>query len=379
LAILGSTGSIGKNALRIAAAFPERFSVTALAAGGNVDLLAEQVRRFDPEVAVVQDESSAEALRKRTSGSRSIVIFHGPEGYQAAAALDSVDLVVSAMAGAAGLLPTLAAVEHGKTVALANKESLVMAGALVMDTARRKGAGIIPIDSEHSAIFQCLSGNRRKDLKQILLTASGGPLLNTPEQALKDITPETALRHPNWDMGPKVTIDSATLMNKGLEVIEATWLFDVTLDMIRVVIHPESIVHSMVVFFDGSVMAQLGEPDMRIPIAYALSYPKRLPLELSAPDFTMLGALTFRDPDLKKFPCLALALEACRAGQTYPAVLNAADEVAVHAFLNHRLSLARISEVVEETMNKHEPVSDPGLSDILAVDGWARQTAEDLL
>jgi 1-deoxy-D-xylulose-5-phosphate reductoisomerase len=378
LAILGCTGSIGRNVLRIVEAFPDRFCVSALAGGTNVELLAEQVKRFCPKIAVMKDDRLAHRLEKRISGSR-VEIFHGPRGYETAATLESVDMVVSAMVGSAGLLPTLRAVEHGKPVALANKESLVMAGALVMGKAKKNGVPIVPVDSEHSAVFQCLAGNRRQDLEHILLTASGGPFFNNAGQRLDAITPEAALRHPNWKMGPKITIDSATLMNKGLEVIEAKWLFDLALDDIRVVIHPESIVHSMVVFKDGSVMAQLGVPDMRVPIAYALSYPERLALDVPAPDFTALRALTFENPDMDRFPCLGLAIQACRAGRTYPVVLNAADEVAVDAFLNNRVGLGRIAEVLEETMGKHEPVTNPELSDIFSVDAWARRTAEEHL
>jgi 1-deoxy-D-xylulose-5-phosphate reductoisomerase len=252
-----------------------------------------------------------------------------------------------------------------------------MAGEILTETARNKGVSIIPVDSEHSAIFQCLVGHRRQDLKQILLTASGGPFLEEPDQSLDKISPEAALRHPTWNMGPKISIDSATLMNKGLEVIEARWLFDVSLDLIRVVVHPESVIHSMVVYRDGSVIAQLGTPDMRVPIAYAMSYPERLSLGVPSPDFLELGALTFREPDLARFPCLSLAFEACRAGKTYPVVLNAANEVAVHAFLGRRVGLTRIAEIVEGTMDKHVPVSSPGLSDILSADTWARCVAED--
>ncbi len=377
LAILGSTGSIGKNVLRIVEQFPDRFSVVALAGGRNIDLLCEQLKRFSPQVAVVLDDALAHQLEERTKGTDGVEILHGEQGYKTAATLSSADLVVSAMVGSAGLLPTLAAISNGKPVALANKESLVMAGELLMQTARDKGVPIIPIDSEHSAIFQSLAGNRRQDLRQILLTASGGPFLDKPVQELDDISPEVALRHPTWDMGPKVTMDSATLMNKGLEVIEAKWLFDVPLESIRVVIHPESIVHSMVAYQDGSVIAQLSSPDMRIPIAYALSYPERLSTGLPHPDFVELGALTFIEPDLEKFPCLALAMEACMAGKTCPAVLNAANEVAVHAFLNHQIGFGRIEQIVRETMNQHKPVSKPGLSDILSADAWARRTAEE--
>lgn len=376
LSILGCTGSIGKNVLRIVEQFPEKFSVVALAAGRNADLLLAQIRQFAPEVVVVLDDGLADHVRKRLGPEEKVEILHGEGGYEAASTLDSADLVVSAMVGSAGLLPTLAAVEHGKPVALANKESLVMAGEVLMEAARRHAVPIIPVDSEHSAVFQALAGQRKQDLKKILLTASGGPFLQTSKEELEDISPEVALRHPTWKMGPKITIDSATLMNKGLEVMEAKWLFDVPLEAIEVVIHPESIIHSMVAYCDGSVIAQMGLPDMRIPIAYALSYPERLCLELPEPDFCRIGALTFQEPDLGKFPCLALAFQACRAGRTYPAVLNAANETAVRAFLGHRIRFGQISRIVEDTLDKHEPVSDPGLSDILSADAWARRAAE---
>jgi 1-deoxy-D-xylulose-5-phosphate reductoisomerase len=379
LSILGSTGSVGRNVLRVADQFRERFSVAALAGGRNINLLAEQVAFFTPEVAVVLDEDLARQLKEMLTGAGNVEVLHGPDGYRAAAALDSADLVVSAMVGSAGLVPTIAAIEAGKPVALANKESLVMAGELVMGTAREKGVPIIPVDSEHSAIFQCLAGHRRQELKQIILTASGGPFLDKTAEDLEGITPEMALCHPTWEMGPKITIDSATLMNKGLEVIEAKWLFDVPLELIQVVIHPQSVIHSMVVYQDGSVIAQLGLPDMRVPIAYALSYPERLPLGLAAPDFVDISSLTFRAPDLAKFRCLALALEACRVGKTMPAVLSTANEVAVHAFLNHRIGFRRIGEVVQQVMSKHEPIPNPGLSDILGAAAWARRTAKEVL
>jgi 1-deoxy-D-xylulose-5-phosphate reductoisomerase len=276
-------------------------------------------------------------------------------------------------------MPTLKAIEKEKPVALANKESLVMGGDLLMKRARQKGVPIIPIDSEHSAIFQSLAGHRKEDLKKIFLTASGGPFLDMPREELENMSAEIALRHPTWDMGPKITIDSATLMNKGLEVIEARWLFDVPLECIQVVVHPESVIHSMVLYKDGSVIAQLGVPDMRVPIAYALSYPERLATGVEPPDFVDMGALTFREPDLRKFPCLALAIEACRAGSTFPVVLNAANEVAVHAFLKDHIRFGQIEKIVGETMGEHEPVSDPGLADILSADTWARQRAGENL
>lgn len=379
LAILGSTGSIGRNVLRVVDQFPERFSVGALAAGRNIELLSEQIRRFTPEVVAVLDEDLAGQLRAMVMDLPGVEILHGLDGYRGAAALTSADLVVSAMVGSAGLVPTLTAVEAGKPVALANKESLVMAGELVMGAARRAGVSIIPVDSEHSAIFQCLAGHRREDVKQIILTASGGPFLEKPAESLDEITPEVALRHPTWKMGPKITIDSATLMNKGLEVIEAKWLFDLPLERIQVMIHPESVIHSMVVYRDGSVMAQLGLPDMRAPIAYALSYPERLPLGLPDPDFVTMGSLTFQEPDMEKFPCLALAVEACKVGMTMPAVLSSANEVAVNAFLYRRIGLRGIGDVVEQVMGKHEPVSDPGLSEILQAAAWAQHAAEEAI
>ncbi len=379
LSILGSTGSIGRNVLRVVDQFPQRFSVAALSAGRNVELLAEQVERFTPEMVAVLDEGVAQRLKELVGGKRRLEILHGLDGYRTAATLHSSDLVVSAMVGSAGLLPTMAALEAGKSVALANKESLVMAGELVMSTARDKGASIIPVDSEHSAIFQCLAGHRREDLKEIVLTASGGPFLDKSVEDLDTITAEMALRHPTWQMGPKITIDSATLMNKGLEVIEAKWLFDVPLELIRVTIHPESIVHSMVVYQDSSVIAQLGLPDMRVPIAYALSYPERLPLGLPGADFVDIGSLTFREPDLEMFPCLALAFEACKIGMTMPAVLSAANEVAVDAFLNGRAGFRRIGDVVQQTMHEHKPVSNPGLEDVLEAANWARRTAEEIV
>jgi 1-deoxy-D-xylulose-5-phosphate reductoisomerase len=279
------------------------------------------------------------------------------------------------MVGAAGLLPTVAAIDAGKDIALANKETLVMAGEIVIKRAAEKRIQIIPVDSEHSAIFQCLTGNRGEDLDKILLTASGGPFLNMPGDAFVKIIPDDALNHPTWQMGKKITIDSATLMNKGLEVLEAKWLFGVDQDMIEVIIHPQSIIHSMVAFKDGSVMAQLGIPDMKTAIAYALSYPQRLPLEQSIPDFAALGALTFQKPDFDKFPCLALAYQAAGGGGTLPAVMNAANEVAVQAFLEQAISFAQIPEVIRQTMKMHTNVKTPDLSDILGADKWARKQA----
>lgn len=377
LSILGSTGSIGRNALRIVEQFPDRFEIVALAAKENVTLLAQQIDRFAPEVAVVFDENLAQKLKGKLPAGKSPEIMYGEDGYKTAASLASVDMVVTAMVGAAGLLPTLSAIDAGKAIALANKETLVMAGEIVTKKAKEKGLKILPIDSEHSAIFQCLSGNRHKDLEKILLTASGGPFLNRPRKEFAGITRDDALNHPTWKMGKKISIDSASLMNKGLEIIEAKWLFGVSHDMIEVVIHPQSVIHSMVAFRDGSVIAQLGIPDMKAAIAYALSYPERLPLGQPLPDFVSIGALTFEQPDFEKFPCLALAFQAVEIGGTLPAVMNAANEVAVQAFLNQQVSFTQLPEVIRDIMDKHQVVTHPELSEILNADKWARRSASE--
>jgi 1-deoxy-D-xylulose-5-phosphate reductoisomerase len=377
LSILGSTGSIGRNALKIVDMFPQHFSVKALAAKKNVSLLTEQVNQFNPEIAVVYDEDCAQELKRSLPGGKKVEILYGDAGYRAAASHEAADITVIAVVGAAGLRPTLAAIEAGKTIALANKETLVMAGEIVIKKAAEKGIEILPIDSEHSAIYQCLEGQRREDVDKILLTASGGPFLNLPLDKFKEIKVADALKHPNWNMGRKITIDSATLMNKGLEVLEAKHLFGVSRDMISVVIHPQSIIHSMVAYKDGSIMAQLGIPDMKAAIAYALSYPERLPLKQPLPDFTGNKALTFQEPDLEKFPCLDLALNACEIGGTLPAVLNAANEVAVNAFLDRLISFLDISKVITNTMENHHVVSKPNFSDIIVADRWAREKAAE--
>jgi 1-deoxy-D-xylulose-5-phosphate reductoisomerase len=379
LSILGSTGSIGTNVLNIVAMFPQKFDVKALAAKKNIRLLARQIEAFHPEVAAVFDENRAQELKDCLPAATSVDIVYGADGYRAAAAHSSADMTVTAMVGAAGLKPTLAAIDAGKTIALANKETLVMAGDFVMQAAAEKGVAVLPIDSEHSAIFQCLQGQRKQDMQKILLTASGGPFLNKPAAEFKDITRDDALKHPNWQMGRKITIDSATLMNKGLEVLEARCLFGVSHKMIEVVIHPQSIIHSMVAYKDGSVIAQLGIPDMKGAIAYALSYPQRLPLQQPLPTFDASQSLSFQEPDLAKFPCLARAFQACEVGGTLPAVLNAANEVAVHGFLNQEIAFIEIEPVIRQTMEKHPVVSNPGLSDILAADLWARGVAQDII
>ena len=379
LSILGSTGSIGCNTLKIAEMFPDRFTVRVLAAKDNISLLAEQIERFCPEVAVVFDEAAAVKLKSMLPAGTGVEILFGENGYKAAAAHDSVDLVIVAVVGAAGLMPTLSAITAGKNIALANKETLVMAGDIVIEQAALNNIKILPIDSEHSAIFQCIEGNRREDIDKIFLTASGGPFLNLPKKEFDKITPEDALNHPNWDMGKKISVDSATLMNKGLEAIEAKCLFNVSQKMIEVVIHAQSVIHSMVSFIDGTVMAQLGIPDMKGAIAYAMAYPERLALKQPTPDFVGIGKLTFENPDLKKFPCLALAYAACETGRTLPAVLNAANEVAVEAFLKNRLPFIKIPQIIEKTMEYHRVIADPTLNDILEADQWARKQAGDLI
>lgn len=379
LSILGSTGSIGQSTLDVVARFPDRFKIRALAARRSVERLAEQCRRYRPEAAAVIDAEAADALQRLLGPNSGVEILYGDEGYRSAATLASIDTVVGAMMGAAGLKPTLAAIEAEKDIALANKETLVVAGAIVMQAAARKGVRIAPVDSEHSAIFQCLSGQRRQDLSRILLTASGGPFLRTPASEFAEITAEKALKHPNWQMGSKISVDSATLMNKGLEVIEACHLFDVSSEKIEVVIHPQSIVHSMVSFVDGSVIAQLGMPDMKGAIAYALSYPERLDIGLSAPDFFELGTLGFERPDIERFPCLELAFAAVRRGGTMPAVLNAANEIAVEAFLAGRAGFTEIPVVVEKVMDRVPHTENPELDALLEADAEAREEARCLV
>jgi 1-deoxy-D-xylulose-5-phosphate reductoisomerase len=379
LSILGATGSIGRNALRIVEMFPQHFTIKVLAAKTNTKLLAMQIHQFAPELAVVFNAESAQQLKQALGTGTKTEILYGDEGYRAAAGYDGVDIVLTAVVGAAGLQPTLAAIEAGKTIALANKETLVMAGEIVTRKAARMGVQILPVDSEHSAIFQCLQGHRKADLARILLTASGGPFLDLPLDQFQHISTGQALNHPNWDMGPKITIDSATLMNKGLEVLEAKSLFNVSEDQIEVVIHPQSIIHSMVAYQDGAVLAQLGIPDMKSAIAYALSFPQRLPLNQPLPDFSGQQQLTFQKPDIAKFPCLALAFEACKVGRTLPAVLNAANEVAVNAFLDHKISFTAIARIVQQAMEAHSIHTNPALSDILSADQEARKKAADLV
>jgi len=379
LTILGSTGSIGRSALRVADMHPDKFRVRCLTCATNIDLLAEQVKQVKPAMVAVKDEQSARRLAKMLSGPFCPEISWGESGFIAAAQWADTDMVLAAMVGAAGLAPALAAIDAGKQLALANKETLVMAGDIVMARAREKGVDILPVDSEHCAIFQCLQGNRKRDLKTIFLTASGGPFKDLPRDRFKGITPAQALDHPTWDMGAKISIDSATLMNKALEVIEAVRLFDIRVDQIRVLIHPQSIVHSMVGFKDGGVMAQLGEPDMMHAIAYAFSHPGRMDLNLNFPDFTAMDGLTFEAPDTKRFPSLGFAYDACRRGGTLPAVMNAANEAAVDAFLGERIGFSDIFTLVGGVMDAHTCIDNPELSGIIEADCWARKKAESLI
>jgi len=378
ISILGSTGSIGCNTLDIVALFPERFRVLGLSACENIERLEAQIRRFRPAMVSLNSVKAAHVLKERC-GDLGVEILSGVEGLIRVSTLPEVDVVVSAIAGSAGLIPTLSAVMAGKTVALANKETMVMAGEIVTREAEKKGVRILPVDSEHSAIFQVMECGRREDLHKIILTASGGPFLNKSYEDRKRVTVEDALKHPNWNMGAKVTIDSATLMNKGLEVIEAKWLFDVSINQIEVLIHPQSIIHSMVEFRDGSVLSQMGIPDMRIPIAYALSYPERLDLVMQRLDLARTGMLTFENPDIKKFPCLSYAYDAMKTGGSMPAVMNSSNEAAVAAFLHGRIGFLDIERIVGDTMSGHTVKGVNNIEDVLMADSWAREEAERLV
>lgn len=379
LSLLGSTGSIGTNTLRVTSSFPKEFRVVGLSGGKNAALLAAQIEQVCPEIASSGDEFiSAELqslLRQRGYPMARTRFVHGLEGHIAVSCHPESSLVLSAFSGAAGLLPTYRALEKGKSIALANKETLVMAGQLMMAKSREKQVEIVPVDSEHNAIHQCLRGGRRKEVRRLILTASGGPFRETPKEELAAVTLEQALNHPTWRMGRKITIDSATLMNKGLEVIEASWLFGITPDEIDVAVHPQSIVHSMVEFIDGSVLAQLGLTDMRIAIQYALTYPERWNSPLPSLDIYTLPKLEFFPPNQDKFPCLDLAYRALRTGGTAPAVLNAANEVAVEAFLNNEISFQEISQVIEAILDAHQPQGSADLETVLKADAWAREEA----
>ena len=370
IAILGSTGSIGQSALEVISCFPDDLRVTYLAAHRNVDLLKEQIARFRPAGVAMVSESCADRLRNSVNGSPEILA--GAAGLSEIVNRPDVDIVLSAFVGFAGLRPTLCAIEAGKDVALANKETLVVAGELVMAKVREKGVSLLPVDSEHSAILQCLRGENIGEVARLVLTASGGPFLHTKKTEFQNTTVAQALNHPTWKMGNKITIDSATLMNKGLEVIEAHWLFGLPLEKIEVVIHPQSIIHSMVEFEDGSMKAQMGIPDMKLPIQYALMFPRRPSSTYQRVDFERLQQMTFLQPDLDKFRCLSLAREALGMGGTAPAVMNAANEVAVGLFLEERIPFSSIPELIEEALASHTPVPATTLDDVVSADNETR-------
>lgn len=383
LAILGSTGSIGRNALSVAEAHPDEFVVSGLAANASVELMECQIRHFRPRQVALNDKAAADELRERIKD-LSVEILSGPEGILAIATMEEVELVLEAIGGSAGLLPTLEAIKVGKNLAFVNKEVLVMCGPIVMQAAKDYGVDLLPVDSEISAIFQCLSdcheeARQHGEIHRLILTASGGPFRQTPRDQLQNVTPKQALRHPTWQMGPKITIDSATMMNKGLEVIEAKWLFDMDVSQIEVIIHPESIIHSMVEFVDGSLLAQLGVADMRVPIQYALTYPRRLPTPAPYLNLSQICALHFESIPRDKFPCLSLAYLAAEVGGTLPAVLSSSDEVLVKAFLDEQIGFMEIPVILKAVMNRHDVELKPSFDDILAADGWAKSTTRELI
>ncbi len=377
IAILGSTGSIGRQALEVAAANPDKVKVSVLAANTNDQELAEQINAFQPELAVLSDHKAAERLRKNYCGNTKIL--SGDEGLLAAATYEKTDTVLAAMVGFAGLKPTLAAIESGKNIALANKETLVAAGNIIMPAVAKNKVSLLPVDSEHSAIFQSLNGEDGRQVHKILLTASGGPFRGKKVDELENIALADCLKHPNWSMGQKITIDSSTLANKGLEVIEAHWLFGVSYDNIEVVVHPESVIHSMVEYSDGAVIAQLGLPDMRLPIQYAFSWPERWPADFGRMDFFKIGQLNFAKPDTETFPALQLAFAAGKAGGSMPAVYNAANEQAVYAFIDGKAKYLDIPRAIEYAMKKHRPVAGPSLPAIEEADREGRALALEYL
>ncbi|HOJ12492.1 MAG TPA: 1-deoxy-D-xylulose-5-phosphate reductoisomerase [Clostridiales bacterium] len=406
ISVLGSTGSIGVQTLDVVRNLNSRstnnksavygnldnrnmndrslengkhnIEVIGMAAGTNIDLLESQAREFQPEVVSVKDEKLADELRTRLKGT-GIDVCYGMEGLKRVSTLKNADLVLNSVVGVTGLLPTLEAIRHGKNIALANKETLVAAGEIVMEEAKKYKVDIIPVDSEHSAIFQCIMGNRKKDISRLILTASGGPFRGRKAEELAKVKPEEALKHPNWNMGAKITIDSATMMNKGLEVIEAKWLFNINPDKIQVLVHPQSIIHSMVEYIDGAVIAQLGKADMRIPIQFALTYPERRDNNFSKLDFLKYRELTFEEPDYINFPCLGLAFKAISASGTMPAVMNAANEVAVKLFLDGKIEFKCIPYIINKAMDNHKVNKNPSIDDIIEVDEWARAEARAYL
>ena len=374
IVVLGSTGSIGTQTLEVLDKFPDSFQVTGLAAGSSLQKLATQVNKYRPKIVSVGTDDDIPRLKSLIPSD--VEIVSGVQGMAEIARMTEVDVVVTSITGTLGLLPTVEAINAGKDIALANKETLVAAGEIVMKLAHEKGVSILPVDSEHSAIFQCLNGEERSRVSRIILTASGGPFRDWSHSQLRSVTVADALKHPNWSMGRKITVDSATMMNKGLEVIEARWLFDVELQEIDVLIHPQSIVHSMVEFTDGSVLAQMGLPDMKLPIQYALTYPERLGNDFPRLNLAAAGELSFAATRPEIFTCLGLAYEAGRQGGTMPAVLNAANEKAVEMFLNGQIEFLDIPLLIEKVMANHTPLQSPGLDDILGSDMWAREEAE---
>ncbi|MCC7401913.1 MAG: 1-deoxy-D-xylulose-5-phosphate reductoisomerase [Chitinophagaceae bacterium] len=378
IAIFGSTGSVGTQALEVIAANPDKFSAEVLTAQNNEDLLIRQALKFSPNIVVIGDEKKYQKVKEALT-SAPVKIFTGGEALEEVAAMDCYDLMLAAIVGYAGLKPTLNAIDKGKAVALANKETLVVAGDIVMRKAVEKRVPVIPVDSEHSAIFQCLVGEMRNPIEKVILTASGGPFLGRKPNFLVNVKREHALQHPNWNMGAKITIDSSTLMNKGLEMIEAKWLFNLKPEQIRVLIHPQSIIHSMVQFEDGSIKAQLGLPDMRLPIQYALAFPKRIQNEFPRYDFKKISSLTFEEPDIRTFRNLALATEALHKGGNLPCIMNAANEIAVYAFLKNRIGFLEMTDVIEKTMQKVSYISKPTLEEYFDSDGEARTYAADII
>ena len=377
ISLLGSTGSIGKQTLEVVAANPDKLKVRALAAHRSDELLEQQIRQFEPDIAVLSDKDAAARLAARYHGKTKILA--GDEGLLAAATYDGADTVLASMVGYAGLRPTLAAIECGKNIALANKETLVAAGSLVMAAVRKHGVSLTPVDSEHSAIFQSLRGGAEKEVKRLIVTASGGPFRGKKRSELENVTLAQCLKHPNWSMGPKVTLDSSTLANKGLEVMEAHWLFDMPYDKIDVVVHPQSIVHSLVEFCDGSVIAQLGEPDMRLPIQYALSWPDRFNYSFEQLDLVKAASLTFEAPDLEAFPSLKIAVDCGKAGGTLPCAFNAANEEAVNAFLHDKIKYLDIPYITAAVTQAHDNVAAPQIEDIEQADAWARAEAQRVI
>lgn len=377
IAILGSTGSIGQNSLNVISRFPDEYRVSYLVVHKNIDLLQKQIEKYSPRAVAVIDEYAGSLLKKQLNCSTEV--FTGPASVEELVQQNDIDIVISSLVGFAGLKPTIKAIEAGKTIALANKETLVVAGEIIMDLVRKNNVSIVPVDSEHSAILQCLTGEKHSSVAKVILTASGGPFLNTSLEMLQSVTVDEALNHPNWRMGNKITIDSATLMNKGLEVIEAHHLFGLEPEKIEVVIHPQSIIHSMVEFIDGSVKAQLGVPDMKIPIQYALTYPDRSNSNYERVNFIQTGTMEFREPNLERFPCLRLAQEAMYEGGTMPTVLNAANEIAVQAFLQNEISFMQIPACIEWAMSKHTTILKPSLTIIEETDEETRKQVRSFI